>query len=307
MNHLKPNVPLRGIIPSLVTPLLDNDTLDMKGLENLIERLIKGGVHGLFVLGTTGEAQSISYDLRRRMIEETARINQNRLPLLVGISDTSVRESINLAELAAKHGADAVVSAPPYHYAPGQVELAEFYLSLADRLPLPLFLSNMPGYTRVNFAPETIRSIARNKKVVGFKDSSTNAAYFQSVMTTMADRPDFSMLVGPEEMTGELVLMGAHGGVNGGANMFPHLYVEMYHAAAAGNVETLRRLQKIVMQISTTIYTAGKSGSNYVKGVKCALYLLNVCSDYVATPFHKCNQPEAERVRAALIDIVKQL
>jgi 4-hydroxy-tetrahydrodipicolinate synthase len=307
MNHLQPNVPLRGIIPPLVTPLLDNDTLDISGLENLIERLIKGGVHGLFILGTTGEAQSISYDLRRQMIEQTARINANRLPLLVCISDTSIRESINLAELAARNGADAVVSAPPYYYAPSQVELAEFYLDLVERLPLPLFLYNMPSHTKVNFAPETIRSIARNKKVVGFKDSSANAAYFQSVMTTMADRPDFAMLVGPEEMTGELVLMGADGGVNGGANLFPHLYVEMYHAASAGNVEELRRLQKIIMQISATIYTVGKYGSSYLKGVKCALGLLSVCSDHVAAPFHKFNLPEVERVRAALIAIVKQL
>ena len=90
MNRLIANAPLKGIIPPLVTPLLDNDTLDVKGLENLIERLVMGGVHGLFILGTTGEAQSISYKLRRQMIEETSRINRKRLPLLVCISDTSI-------------------------------------------------------------------------------------------------------------------------------------------------------------------------------------------------------------------------
>jgi len=300
MNRLIENAPLKGIIPPLVTPLLDNDTLDVKGLENLIERLVAGGVHGLFILGTTGEAQSISYKLRRQMIEETSRINRKRLPLLVCISDTSITESINLANIAADCGADAVVSAPPYYYAPSQVELAEFYKDLADRLPLPLFLYNMPSHTKVNFAPETIRQIAENKNVIGFKDSSANAVYFQSVMTAMKDRPDFSMLVGPEEITGEIVLMGGHGGINGGANMFPELYVNLYNAAAAGNLEEVRRLQKTIMQISTTIYTVGKYGSSYLKGVKCALGLLGVCNDHLAAPFYKFEEPEKERIRKAI-------
>jgi 4-hydroxy-tetrahydrodipicolinate synthase len=295
---------LSGIIPPLVTPLADNDTLDIGGLENLIERLIAGGVHGLFILGTTGEAQSISYSLRRRMIEETGRINGKRLPLLVCVSDTSITESINLADIAAACGADAVVSAPPYYYAPSQVELAEFYRDLADRLPLPLFLYNMPSHTKVNFAPETVRRIAENKKVIGFKDSSANAVYFQSVMTAMKDRPDFSMLVGPEEITAEIVLMGGHGGINGGANLFPELYVNLYRAAVAGNLDEVRRLQKLVMLISTTIYTVGKYGSSYLKGVKCALGLLGVCNDHLAAPFRKFEEPERERIREALGNVL---
>lgn len=107
--------PMTGIIPPLVTPLLDNDKLDIDGLERLIERLIKGGVHGLFILGTTGEAQSISYRLRHEMIKETCRINAGRLPVLVCISDTSIVESIHLAHVGAECGASAVVSAPPYY------------------------------------------------------------------------------------------------------------------------------------------------------------------------------------------------
>jgi 4-hydroxy-tetrahydrodipicolinate synthase len=305
MNPLITEAPLRGIIPPMVTPLIDNDTLDAEGLENLIERLIAGGVHGLFILGTTGEAQSISYNLRRRMIEETSRINRQRLPLLVCISDTSITESINLADIAAGCGADAVVSAPPYYYAPSQIELAEFYQDLAGRLPLPLFLYNMPSHTKVNFAPETIRRIAENRRVIGFKDSSANVVYFQSVMTAMKDRPDFSMMVGPEEITAEIVLMGGHGGINGGANMFPELYVDLYRAAVAGNLEEVRRLQKIVMLISTTLYTVGKYGSSYLKGVKCALGLLGVCNDHLAAPFRKFEEPERERIREAL-EVIRQ-
>lgn len=293
--------PLCGIIPPLVTPLVDNETLDIESLENLIEHLIQGGVHGLFILGTTGEEQSLSYKIRHEMIRQSTRINRGRLPLLVCITDTSIVESINLARIAAECGADGVVSAPPYYFAPGQPELAQFYEELVPQLPLPVFLYNMPSHVKVSFAPDTVRRIAQNPQVVGFKDSSANAVYFQSVLYKMKERPDFSMLVGPEEITGECVLLGAHGGINGGANMFPELYVGMYHAATEGNLGRILQLQQYIMQISSTIYTVGKHGSSYLKGLKCALSLLGIIrDDFVASPFYKFNAPEREKIQAAL-------
>lgn len=298
--NCKMNAPLSGIIPPLVTPLLDDDVLDVEGLNRLIEHLISGGVHALFVLGTTGEAQSLSYKLRVEMIKNTCRITKGRLPVLVCISDTSIVESVNLARIAADNGADAVVSAPPYYFAAGQPELIEFYENLTPQLPLPLFLYNMPTHTKVNFAPATIQRIAEDPRVIGFKDSSANAVYFQSVMYAMKERQDFSMLVGPEEIMAESVLLGAHGGVNGGANMFPELYVELYNAAKNTNLEELKRLQEKIMQISATIYTVGQHGSSYLKGLKCALNLLGICSDYVAAPFHKFEQREREKIWKAL-------
>ena len=293
--------PLSGIIPPLVTPLKDNETLDTESLEHLIEHLIAGGVHGLFILGTTGEEQSLSYKLREEMIRQSARINHGRLPLLVCVTDTSIVESIRLAHIAADCGADGVVSAPPYYFAPGQPELAQFYEELVPQLPLPVFLYNMPSHVKVSFAPDTVRRIAQNPRVVGFKDSSANAVYSQSVLYKMRERPDFAMLVGPEEITGECVLLGAHGGINGGANMFPELYVSMYDAAKAGDLKRIVRLQQLIMQISTTIYTVGKHGSSYLKGLKCALSLLGIIKDdFVASPFYKFNQPERDKISAAL-------
>ncbi|MCR5642626.1 MAG: dihydrodipicolinate synthase family protein [Prevotella sp.] len=298
---MKYNNPLCGIIPPLVTPLKNNETLDVESLERLIEHLIAGGVHGLFILGTTGEEQSLSYGVRKQMIKESCRINNGRLPLLACVTDTSIVESIKLAHVAADCGADGVVSAPPYYFATGQPELAQFYEELVPQLPLPVFLYNMPSHVKVSFAPDTVRRIAQNPQVVGFKDSSANAVYFQSVMYKMRERPDFAMLVGPEEITGECVLMGAHGGINGGANMFPELYVAMYDAARQGQLERVRQLQQFIMQISSTIYTVGKHGSSYLKGLKCALSLLGVINDdFVASPFYKFNAPEREKIKEAL-------
>lgn len=291
---------LHGIVPPLVTPLLDNETLDIEGLERLIEHVVAGGVHGIFILGTTGEAQSLSYELRCEMIRQSARILNKPLPLLVGISDTSLVDSIALANLAAEHGADAVVSAPPYYFATGQAELAEFYEQLIPQLPLPVFLYNMPTHTKVSFAPATIRRIAENPKVAGFKDSSASGGYFQSVMFEMRDRKDFSLFVGPEEMMAESVLMGAHGGVNGGANMFPELYVSLYHAAVNKDVDKVRELHAKVMQISSSIYTVGSYGSSYLKGVKSALSVLGICNDYLAAPFNRFDEAHKDKIRQAI-------
>ena len=297
--HFK--TPLSGIIPPLVTPLVDNETLDVESLERLIEHLIAGGVHGLFVLGTTGEEQSLSYDVRKQMIKESCRINRGRLPLLACITDTSIVESIKLARVAADCGADGVVSAPPYYFATGQPELAQFYEELVPQLPLPVFLYNMPSHVKVSFAPDTVKRLAEMEQVVGFKDSSANAVYFQSVMYKVQQRKDFAMLVGPEEITGECVLLGGHGGINGGANMFPELYVGMYNAAKNRDIETVLKLQQYIMQISTSIYTVGKHGSSYLKGLKCALSLLGVINDdFVASPFYKFEAPEREKIRQAL-------
>jgi 4-hydroxy-tetrahydrodipicolinate synthase len=155
----------------------------------------------------------------------------------------------------------------------------------------------------VSFAPSTVKHIARDKKVIGFKDSSANGAYLQAVIYEMRDREDFSIFVGPEEMTAEAVLLGAAGGVNGGANMFPELYVSLYEAAKTNNLKRVRELQQIVMQISVGVYTQGQYGSSYLKGVKCALNVLGVCNDHLASPFNKFGNEQKAKIKELLDDI----
>jgi len=290
----------KGIIPPMITPLSDIDKLDVAGLERLIEHILAGGVHGLFILGTTGEAQSLSYALRQELIERVCRQVAGRVPVLVGITDTSLTESLALSEKACQCGAAAVVSAAPYYYAPAQAELVDFYSALADRLPLPMFLYNMPSHVKVMMEPDTVEAIARHPNVIGLKDSSANLVYFHTLIQRMKSRPDFSLLMGPEELTGEAVLLGGHGGVNGGANMFPRLYVDMYEAAASADIPRLRKIQERIMAISTTVYKVGRYGSSYLKGVKCTCSLLGLCSDEMALPYRKFNAPEREKLRRIL-------
>lgn len=295
--------PLRGIIPPVITPMIDNETLDVVGLENLLNRMIRGGVSGVFILGTSGEAQNISYHVRKELIKETCRIIEKRIPVLVGITDTSFSESLSLAATAAQCGADALVAAPPYYFAPGQAELLQYYNDLANRLPLPLFLYNMPSHVKVMIEPETVQALSENPNIIGLKDSSANGVYFQKLIYLFRNNPAFTLLCGPEEMTAEVVLMGGHGGVNGGANLFPELYVALYNAAANKDFEQLAQLQARLLKISLSLYNIGKYASSYIKGVKTALNLLGVCSDYMAEPFHKFKETEREIVKEKLKEL----
>jgi len=295
---------LNGIIVPLVTPLIDNQTIDVKGLNNVIEHVIKGGVAGIFLLGTTGEAQNLNYDVRKLLIKTSAEIVNFRIPVLVGISDTSIDESIKLAAYAAQCGADAVVATPPYYYNLGQIELLNYYTHLASHIDLPLFLYNMPSNVKINIEHDTVLELAKNPNIIGLKDSSGNGVYFQKLMYTLKDKP-FKFFVGTEEMTAETVLMGAHGGVNGGANLYPELYVKLYKAALERDFDKIQSLQSLVIEISTTMYTVGKYGSSFVKGVKTALNLKNICSSYMPDPFNEFEYAEREIMKNKM-DIIDE-
>ncbi|NOY80260.1 MAG: dihydrodipicolinate synthase family protein [Kiritimatiellaeota bacterium] len=289
--------PVRGILPPMVTPLLERDVLDVAGLERLVEHILAGGVHGLFVLGTTGEAPSLSYRLRRELIERTCRLVNERVPVLVGITDTAFVESVQLARFAAKAGARAVVLSAPYYFPAGQAELLEYLHHLAAELPLPLFLYNMPSHTKVVFEPETVRAAADIPGILGLKDSSANMVYFHQLQLLFQGRPEFSLLIGPEELLAETILLGGHGGICGGANLFPRLYVDLYDAAMRRELDAVTRLHRQVMSVSKTIYSVGHYKSSYLKGIKCALSCMGICEDFMAEPFHRFREPEREIIR----------
>lgn len=275
--------------------------MDVDGVKHLVEHLVSGGVHGIFILGTTGESTSLSYKTREQLIVESCKAVNGRVPVFVGITDTSIEESVRLALVAHNAGAAAVVVAPPYYYGLGQEELYKYYWSLASQVELPLFLYNMPSHTKINIDVKTVVRLSVQLNIVGLKDSSANAVYFQSLCYLLKD--NFSLLVGPEEITAETVMMGGNGGVNGGANLFPKLYVALNNAALAKDFAKIAILQDLVMEISTRIYTVGSYGSSYLKGLKGALSALGIVNGNIAPPFTTFDEKEMTKVIANIKDI----
>jgi 4-hydroxy-tetrahydrodipicolinate synthase len=294
---------LRGIIPPLVTPLRDRDTLDHDGLARLIEHVLTGGVQGIFILGTTGEAPSLSYRLRQELIERVCRLVRGRVPVLVGITDTAFVESVKLARFAAEAGAAAVVLSTPYYFPAGQTELAAYVENIVRELPLPLVLYNMPSLTKVWFELDTLRRLAGIEGIVGIKDSGGDLAYFERLMTLRELRPDWSIMIGPEAMLPEAMRLGGDGGVAGGSNVFPRLFVSCYEACLAGDAARLNATRNTINDFQQ-IYEIGKYASRYIKATKCALSLLGICDDFMAEPFHRFHAPERERVWKILEPLV---
>ena len=294
--------PLEGIVPPLITPLLGRDELDVAGLERLIEHVVAGGVHGLFFLGTSGEAPNLSYRLRREVITRACRQVNGRLPVLVGITDTSLVEAATLARHAADAGAQAVVTSAPYYFPLGQAELIDFVEHLLPELPLPLYLYNMPQMTKVAFAPETIRRLAQQEGIIGVKDSSGDLNYFQQLTGLINARPDWRFFIGPEHLLAESLRLGGHGGVNGGALIEPALLVRIYEAAKNGDLAQLAPLQERLLKLGQ-IYSIGQHASRVIKGMKCALSLMGLCSGVMADPLTCFNPPEQDRVRAILEEL----
>jgi dihydrodipicolinate synthase/N-acetylneuraminate lyase len=281
------NLPLTGIIPPMITPLRGRDELDVAGLEKLIEYILGGGVNGLFILGTTGEGPGLSYRLRRELIQRVCKQVNHRVPILVGITDTSFTESVNVARSAGESGADALVVAPPYYLPEAQPELQEYLEHLVPELPLPLYLYNMPALTKVPFELETVRRAMGEPRIIGLKDSSGDLNYFQSVAELIRRRPDWSLLMGPEEKLFDSLQAGGNGGVSGGANLFPKLYVKLVEAHRAGNLARAQELQQQIQRVSDSFYRIGKYSSSIIKGIKCALSCLGICDDFMAEPFHR--------------------
>jgi 4-hydroxy-tetrahydrodipicolinate synthase len=293
---------LKGIIPPVVTPLLSNTEIDVKGLENLIEHLLSGGVHGLFMLGTTGEATSLSYPLRKELLKRTSELVNHRVPVVAGITDTALEGSLEIADYAAEVGLDGLVIAPPFYMPISQKEMRVYLENIVPQLPLPFLMYDIPSCTKLHMSVETIRK-AKELGAIGVKDSSGDMDYLFSLIREFKDSPDFSIITGTELFLRETILQGGHGAVAGGANLFPKLFVDLYNASVDRDLDRIAVLRRKVMLLNNTIYNVGKHNSRIAKGIKCALSVMNICDDFMAMPLHRFGKKEHGKIEKYLKEL----
>jgi 4-hydroxy-tetrahydrodipicolinate synthase len=295
-----PTQPLSGVITAMVTPLDRDCGVDYRGLERLVEHLIGGGVHGLFILGTTGEAPNLAYDVRYDLIEQTCKLVRSRVPVIVGITDTCHQGAIRVAIKAQQCGAYAVVAAPPYYFHVPPADLRHYFQVLASQLPLPLFLYNAPLNTPLWIDVDTAVQLAAEPNIIGLKDSGLNMGYLHAVREAVKGRPEFSFLVGPDELLAEAVLLGAHGGMAGGSNVWPHLFVALYQAARAGDLPRVGELHRQVMQFDQALYRSAAFSANPLRGLKCALACLGMMREHMTLPLRPYSTEERTKVEKFL-------
>ena len=295
-------LPLKGIIPPMITPLLENKELDSQGLKLLIEHLINGGVHGIFLLGTNGEGPSLDYNLRKQLIKEACEIVNNRILVLVGITDTTFRATVEIANYSKQMGADALVIAPPYYFPVSQQETIEYFEELVPALPLPFLLYNIPSCTKVNLSLETVKK-GKDLGAIGVKDSSGDMSLLYALIDEFKDSPDFSIIAGAELFLSDTILNGGHGAVAGGANCFPRLFVDLYEASISKDLKKIALLRNQLLKIHKTIYNVGDSPTKSIQAIKCVLSLMGICQDYMAPPLTPLNTVYRNEVKTYLEEL----
>lgn len=292
-------LPLKGIIPPIVTPLVSNSELDTAGLKNLINYILDGGVHGIFALGTTGEATNLSYELRKEFLNRVCEYTKGKVPVVAGITDTCFEGSLEIAEAAKNAGVDALVISTPYYLPISQNEFVIYLEELVPQLPLPFMMYNMPSCTKMHMSINTVKR-AKELGAIGIKDSSGNLPYLLSMVEEFKDSPEFAVIAGSEIFLPETIIAGGHGAVAGGANLFPSVFVELYEASLERDIEKIDILKAKLLLIEEKIYNVGAYSSKYIKTIKSALYAMGICNDYVAYPFRKFHDSKRQQIQQNL-------
>ncbi|MDB4584656.1 dihydrodipicolinate synthase family protein, partial [Draconibacterium sp.] len=246
--------------------------------------------------GTTGEAPNLSYGLRKKFIEKACAFINNRIPVMVGITDNSMEGALEIAKIAKNNGADAVVIAAPYYLPIEQSEFIEYLEDLVPELQLPFLMYNMPSCTKLHMSVDTVKR-AKELGAIGIKDSSGNMGYLYSLIEEFKDSPEFSIIVGAEVFLPETIFNGGHGAVAGGANIFPRIFVDLYEASLARDMVKVDKLRQKIVMIGKKIYDVAPYSSKHIKTTKSALAALGICNDYVAHPFRKSNEEETNQIK----------
>lgn len=286
----KQNNKLSGIIVPIITPFVGQDQLDIKGTEKLIEHIINGGVSGVFALGTTGEAVNMPIELKKEFVKLVCKCVGGRIPVFIGVTDTSFSNTISLAKYSCDYGARAAVLMAPYFYKLSQEDLLRYFKNLLPQIPLDVLMYNIPSCAKIPLAFETLRQLKDEQKIIGIKDSSGDIEYFKQIVKLKGSQSDWSVLCGPDKLVLESMKAGGDGGVNAGANILPGLFINIYNEFKAGNIQKADDLNVELMKL----YKAAHVTVPYIACFKHILKCMGICESFISEPFGQIEE-EAKR------------
>ena len=223
-----------GIIAPMVTPLTGEGGLNRRAFRTYINHLIDGGLHGVFVAGTTGEFYGLSADEKQAMFEITVEETGGRVPVYAGTAAITTRECIRLTEIAEKSGVDAVSILTPMFISPNQDELYEHYRAIAESTRLPILLYNNLPKTGVTITAATVERLAEIDNIVGIKDSSGDFSLTSEYIRRTRSR-SFSVVAGRDTLIHACLCYGGTGSISACANIAPRICADIYDKYVAGD------------------------------------------------------------------------
>lgn len=283
----------RGSMVALVTPMREDGSLDFDCLQRLVEFHVAAGTCAIVAVGTTGESATLDEDEHCEVIARTVDMARGRVPVIAGTGANSTKEAIDLTRCAMKGGADACLLVTPYYNKPTQEGLYLHYKAVADAVPIPQILYNVPGRTACDLLPATAGKLSRIPNIVGIKEATGKLERVRELLDACGDRLD--LYSGDDATAREFILAGGQGVISVTANVVPKAMQEMCAAALRGDAEEAARIDARIAPLHTGLFVE----SNPIP-VKWALHRMGLIPPGIRLPLTVLSAPCHARLEQEL-------
>ena len=284
-----------GSIPAVITPFID-DKVDYNSLIKVLNHLIDSGSHGLVPCGTTGESPTLSHDEHKKIIEETIRIADKRVPVIAGTGSNNTIEAIEFTNHAEKSGADGALVVTPYYNKPTQSGLYYHFKTIAEKTNIPIIIYNIPGRSIVDMTIETMIELSKIKNIIGVKDATNDL--FRPLLTRKKMQNDFCYLSGEDGTALAFLAQGGHGCISVTANVAPKLCSQMHNEWQKGNITESQEINLKLSSLHNALFLESSPGP-----VKYAASLLGLCNESTRLPLSEINEDTKQEVKSCLIEL----
>lgn len=231
------NIELKGIVVPILTPMNEDETLNLDELRKQVDRMIDSGIHGIFPFGTNGEGYILNAEEKKIILETVVDQTKGRVPVYAGTGTVSTKETVEQSKMAEAVGADVLSIITPNFAAASQDELYEHYKTVAESVDMPIVLYNIPARTGNALTPATVKRLSKIDNIVGAKDSSGNFSNILGYINATEEKDSFATLSGNDQLIIWTLLAGGTGGIAGCANVYPKTMASIYDLFIEGKIE----------------------------------------------------------------------
>ena len=284
-----------GSIPAVITPFKNNE-VDYFSLEKIINHLIDNGSNGLVPCGTTGESPTLSHQEHKKIIEETIRIADKRVPIIAGTGSNNTAEAIDFTKHAKQSGADAALVVTPYYNKPTQQGLYTHFKSIAKSVNIPIIIYNIPGRSVVDMSIDTMIQLSKIDNIVGVKDATNDL--FRPLLTLTNMKNEFCFLSGEDGTALAFLAQGGQGCISVTANVAPKLCSDLHKAWRDKDIEKAQSINLQLAKLHNSLFLESSPGP-----VKYAASLLGLCTSETRLPLVETS----ENTKKTVSDCLKEL
>lgn len=282
-----------GSMVALVTPMKDDGALDWAALRRLVDFHIENGTDAIVAVGTTGESPTLDMDEHGEVISKTVEYAKRRVPVIAGTGANSTTEAIELTRRAEKAGADACLLVTPYYNKPTQEGMYRHFKAIAEAVPIPQILYNVPGRTACDLLPETVERLAAIPNIVGIKEATGNMDRAREILRRCGEKID--LYSGDDATALECILLGGKGDISVTANVAPKLMHEMCMLGLDRKENEARAINERLMGLHKYLFIE----ANPIP-VKWALNEMGLIKGGIRLPLTPLSAPHHETVRQAM-------